>query len=589
MKGRPRPLTASETKALRGFVRAISDKDDEREVVFALFCRFKEMCRRNRVHVSRRILPSVLAQLYRESIDNRDGLRASLTDVTSVTVYHGTIHRKLREGFPEFADSPSIYTRAAVQMPVSPLKLLRRLKIRKARLLARPEFAEFRKVPGIVTHAILYHPDRETWFLRRVQTEFAKLEQDQEFQIFRHQRHILLRAVVQHPNDPRAFLRVVKERMWDLAEGTDFTESPATFARVAAYYAASATGGRKQRHGEELATTEDAAPAWREPTKATEADAAQSADSQSADRSDRLKSAFLDAAGVVDHAPYGGLSTRETIDAIRRAASIPSAAIVRPSETEAPDFDAGRLISDAAIFGAAAVRLGSTVRPFLQRAIAEQRIAAGNCLPTTRVRKEEERLVLQFYEACVIHPSEPLMYLRLPEILHGFYLMLHQNLGLTGSQIGARFTPSMKGELLLKRLLGVLDIDPIFIAQFADAIDPELKRGVDAGWLDPRSKTPYPLQLILAKRLGKPIAFLRETTGLNALRHCIGKAGLPQSAIGPLIGKSDSWLRRILQRDAAIQLYAAHAVLIADAIRPYLEGIKHWKRVGPTTRKNDRR
>jgi len=158
------------------------------------------------------------------------------------------------------------------------------------------------------------------------------------------------------------------------------------------------------------------------------------------------------------------------------------------------------------------------------------------------------------------------------------YAMLHQNTGLTYSEIGKNFSPEISGTIINATLAGKRKLDAEFVEKFAKAIKSELDKGVDEGWLDSARKLPREFEDILLDKLGTNA--VGDKKGLAALMHSIGyakiAAGLPDAVIGPMLGEERTWYTDKKTNQHGSQFYASDVVRIADAIKPYIEGTKLW-------------
>jgi len=291
---------------------------------------------------------------------------------------------------------------------------------------------------------------------------------------------------------------------------------------------------------------------------------------------EECKNAFLQAAGITDPSPYVDMDARQTIDTVLEALGMSNREIGTASGISRQAID--NLLQRAPKSRWSASSLGTRLAPALDNAAEAGRIIRESGARDLQWRPEPDKKHNEiFYQILGINPEpKELAPLATQQVLHHYWQILYYNAGLTYETITKRFYPPVNHSFLSRRIEGYQQIDLDFIEQFAYAILPELKRGIEERWLDAQSKLPRLPEDILRDRLGAEI--VGEAKGLEAILHCIKKSALPLIAVSVLCGRESNWIVH-KRASGKYQLRPVEVLRIADVIAPYVRGEKQWNGV----------
>jgi hypothetical protein len=203
-----------ETARNSALVGAVKEQAQVDGAVNHLAMRFEEMCRRQRMEISKELRPAMLKLLATELWVNHKALRLPAEKVTPVTVYQGAIGPELEKGFERFRDKPWIFTTAAVSHASNPRGFLTKVAESVDEMASEPEFERFRDTPGIFATAAAHNPSNPRAYVReKIQTIDAILKEP-EFEHLRDTPSIITVAVCSSSSDPRDYLRERKNGGW---------------------------------------------------------------------------------------------------------------------------------------------------------------------------------------------------------------------------------------------------------------------------------------------------------------------------------------------------------------------------------------
>jgi hypothetical protein len=172
--------------------------------------RFEEMCRRQRMEVSKELRPAVVKLLATELLVNQKALdRLPVEKLIPVTASQGGIVPELKKEFGHF--SAWTIENAVKYYPGHPRGYLSKVDEESKAIANETEFERFRKAPGIFEDAAARYPSNPRAYVREKIKTMDAILKEPEFEHL-HKRPDIVSVAVCSTHDPRAFLR--KERRW---------------------------------------------------------------------------------------------------------------------------------------------------------------------------------------------------------------------------------------------------------------------------------------------------------------------------------------------------------------------------------------
>jgi hypothetical protein len=199
-------IEAARNSALVGALKGCAEVDG---AVKHLAERFEEMCRRQRMEVSKELRPAVLKLLATELWINHKSLDEPADKLIPLTVYQGAIGPELENGFERFRDKPYIFKLAATGYPSNPRGYLSKVAEEADAMASELEFERFRETPGIFLTAASRYPSNPRAYVREKAKTIDAILTEREFEHLRDMPG-LVSAAVCSLGDPRAYLRTRK-------------------------------------------------------------------------------------------------------------------------------------------------------------------------------------------------------------------------------------------------------------------------------------------------------------------------------------------------------------------------------------------